>query len=195
MKTFFNKTQNKKTLQDKYNYIKNHFYYYTGNSWNGLKSLANNVKIYNLPLTEQQKNKFYELNADEQTSEQLYDYINDYINEYNQDSNYYNIYFNGRSGGYLVLYKKNSNDNAIDDDILYSENYNDIIDYYKNNLQWTVRESRAEAKQLVIKNFEIVKKFDEFCDNVLAGLVYFLDNSTIEETEITYTKKIKTINL
>lgn len=106
MKTFFNKTQNKKTLQDKYNYIKSHFYYYTGNSWNCLKSLANNVKIYNLPLTEQQKNKFYELNADEQTSEQLYDYINDYINEYNQDSNNYNIYFNGRSGGYLVLYKK-----------------------------------------------------------------------------------------
>lgn len=64
-----------------------------------------------------------------------------------------------------------------------------MINYYKNDLSWTARESRAEAKQLVIKNFEIVKKFDEFCDNMLAGLVYFLDNATVEESEVTYTKK------
>ena len=34
-----------------FNFLKNHFEYYTCNSWNGLRSVANNVKLYNLDLS------------------------------------------------------------------------------------------------------------------------------------------------
>ncbi len=48
---FFNQTKGIRTLNDKFNYVKNHYKYYTLNSWNGLCSIANNVKIYNLGLS------------------------------------------------------------------------------------------------------------------------------------------------
>ena len=46
----FYKKVNKNNCKDMYNFIKNHFTYYTLNSWNGLCSIANNVKIYNLDI-------------------------------------------------------------------------------------------------------------------------------------------------
>ena len=33
-----------------FNFLKDHFTYYTMNSWNGLNSIANNVKVYKLQL-------------------------------------------------------------------------------------------------------------------------------------------------
>ena len=33
-----------------FNFINEHYQYYTLNSWNNLKSIANNVKLYNLEL-------------------------------------------------------------------------------------------------------------------------------------------------
>ena len=33
-----------------FEFINNHFTYYTLNSWNGLQSIANNMKLYNLGL-------------------------------------------------------------------------------------------------------------------------------------------------
>ena len=50
-----------KTLESKFEYIKDHFVYDILNSWNNLQSIANNVKIFNLKLTRKQEDRFFEL--------------------------------------------------------------------------------------------------------------------------------------
>ena len=75
--------------------------YWTMNSWNGSESLAYNLKIYNV-IDKDLQDKVYEmLGLDE-----LYDDINALIREFDWFHNYeWQAGFNGRSGGYLVLYK------------------------------------------------------------------------------------------
>ncbi|HHX67495.1 MAG TPA: hypothetical protein GX708_05490, partial [Gallicola sp.] len=48
IKRKFYKKVNKNSNREMFNFLKNHYVYYTLNSWNGLKSIANNVKVYNL---------------------------------------------------------------------------------------------------------------------------------------------------
>lgn len=75
--------------------------YWTMNSWNRSSSLAYNLKIYNV-IDKDLQDKVYEmLELDE-----FYDDINELIREFDWFHNYeWQAGFNGRSGGYLVLYK------------------------------------------------------------------------------------------
>lgn len=75
--------------------------YWTMNSWNRSSSLAYNLKIYNV-IDKDLQDKVYEmLELDE-----FYDEINELIREFDWFHNYeWQAGFNGRSGGYLVLYK------------------------------------------------------------------------------------------
>ena len=47
---FYKKGVDISNTKSMYNFLKNHEKYDTLNSWNGLKSIANNVKVYNLKL-------------------------------------------------------------------------------------------------------------------------------------------------
>ena len=87
MNQYFNKTKKKMSLREKFNYIHNHFFYYTLNSWNGLKSLANNVKIYNLPLTNNQINRFFDIYADEMLCNEMYEQLNNIIYNFENEHN------------------------------------------------------------------------------------------------------------
>ena len=48
IKRKFYEKVNKNSNREMFDFLKNHYVYYTLNSWNGLKSIANNVKVYNL---------------------------------------------------------------------------------------------------------------------------------------------------
>ena len=125
-KKFFNKTNKNMSLRQKFDYIHNHFYYYTMNSWNETKSLANNVKIYNLPLAKEQKDKFFELYCNENLIDEIYFHINTILEDFALE-NEFEIAFNGRSGGYLVAYNKNNNSNVIDEDLIDFESYDEAV--------------------------------------------------------------------
>lgn len=75
--------------------------YWTMNSWNGSESLAYNLKVYNV-IDRKLQDKVYEMmNVDG-----FYDEINWLIQDFEYDHDYeWQAGFNGRSGGYLVLYK------------------------------------------------------------------------------------------
>ena len=75
--------------------------YWTMNSWNRSSSLAYNLKIYNV-IDRELQDKVHELmNVDE-----FYEEINELIWCFDTYNNYeWQAGFNGRSGGYLVLYK------------------------------------------------------------------------------------------
>ena len=129
-KKFFNnltKDPAEMNLLEKFNYLKNHYRYWTMNSWNRSDSYANNVKIYNLGLTKEQENKAYEfIQLDE-----FYQELNWYVEHLSLCGNYIDIGFNGVSGGYIVAYKSRKSDRSLFH-YDYSE-FDDIKDFAQSN--------------------------------------------------------------
>ena len=76
--------------------------YYTMDSWNLSKSLAYNLKIYNV-IDPELQNKVYDImSVDGVYEEHINPLIYDFEHKYNFE---WQAGFNGRSGGYLVLYR------------------------------------------------------------------------------------------
>ncbi len=75
--------------------------YHTGNSWNGSTAPAYNLKVHKVINKDLQANVFELLETDS-----FYSNINHYVNMFNAENDYaWQAGFNGRSGGYLVLYR------------------------------------------------------------------------------------------
>ena len=82
-------------------FLFNHFRYYTMNSWNRSASYANNMKIHNLNVSREIKDKL-----DEMLDVECYELElgrNRLIKQFEEDTGY-TVGWNGRSGGYLVMY-------------------------------------------------------------------------------------------
>ncbi len=101
MKEFYHKVdrRSRKAMTE---FLSEHFRYNTMNSWNLSTSYANNLKIDRLGLTNEQEMKLLDL----MDCEGVYDNINDKIWEFGYQHDWqWQTGFNGRSGGYLVLYR------------------------------------------------------------------------------------------
>jgi hypothetical protein len=84
-------------------YLRSHYVYFTANSWNGLVSFANKVKIPDLTreleFTREQINHVYSaVNLLD-----CYHGVDDVLVEFEMENPGYRIIFNGRSYGYMVL--------------------------------------------------------------------------------------------
>lgn len=80
-------------------------YYDTMNSWNNQKSLAYNLKVYNV-IRPELRGRAYEILADENLADEVFREISFLIDDFTADTGHeYTAGFNGRSGGYIVLYK------------------------------------------------------------------------------------------
>lgn len=150
----FYKKVNKNNYIEMFNFLKNHFTYYTMNSWNGSKSIANNVKVYNLKLDGDPYVALDMLQAHN------YDEINFEISTFEVTHPGYTVGFNGRNGGYLVLYNRalqNILPDFIEDNLdyesfkKYCKEYYDGMKYIKNDLIYYV---------------ELIQDFDKLCDNM-----------------------------
>lgn len=87
-------------------------YYYTLNSWNKSKSLAYNMKIYNLTENKEILENLYEL-LENKKGYLLRQKINNLISKFDFENNYeWQAGFNGASGGYLVLYSGGERDDG-----------------------------------------------------------------------------------
>lgn len=136
-----------------FNFLKNHFQYYTMNSWNRQKSIAHNVKIYNLGLTGDSWTALSFLQDDD------YFVVNMMIEDWEAEHRGYKVGFNGRSGGYLVLYSATGG-SAIPDTLDY-DNYED----YKADMRdfyGSVKANRDELRDFV----KLVQDFDRLCDEL-----------------------------
>ena len=137
-----------------FNFLNNHFMYDTMNSWNGLKSIANNVKIYNLKLEGDEWQALAALERDD------YFTVNDMIEDWEYEHKYYRVGFNGRSGGYLVLYNKDNNRCVIPDRLIGYDSYEDFKEDYK--YYGTMEDAKYELREYV----ELVRDFDKLCDKI-----------------------------
>lgn len=153
-----------------FNFIAKHPTYYTMNSWNRTRSIANNVKLYNLNLSGDWSVALNLLESDN------YFTINSMIGDWEADHPGYSVGFNGRSGGYLVLY--NGACSSVIPDTLDYESYEDykadMRDYYGS-----VKANRDELVRVV----ELVRDFDRLCDE-LRDYVDGLSNLKFEVVEM-----------
>ncbi len=137
-----------------FNFIAEHPTYFTMNSWNRTRSIAHNVKLYNLGLEGDWATALAHLESGE------YDTIHWMIEDWEREHPLYKVGFNGRSNGYLVLYAKESCRSAFPV-VLDYETYED----YKADMRefyGSVKANRTELVEFV----KIVRDFDRLCDEI-----------------------------
>lgn len=172
-----------KTLESKFEYIKEHYTYNVMNSWNNLESIANNVKIWNLELTNEQIDKFLELLDID--SDYIYDILNILIEDF-EDITGTQIFFNGRNGGHLVMipkfekYKKHMNilDLFFDDNIY---EYETLREFKKDSLDVSYGKTNADINENLEQCYYLLKSFDLLCDLLREELIYILEKAEIKE--------------
>lgn len=175
------KKVNKKSDKDMFHFLKEHFEYWTMNSWNGLKSIANNVKIYNIKELDYDILQYLELDD--------YYCINDTIEMWELEHEGYKVGFNGRSGGYLVLYNDNNNDSVLD----YYVDINSDYESFKQDIKESEYRTLKEYHDTLVEQVELVQDFDKLCDNLVQVCVDLKNNYEIVEEEQTYTKKVNVL--
>lgn len=174
----FYKYVNKKNNKEMFYFLKEHFRYWTLNSWNRLDSIANNVKIYKLGLDY----KILEL-----LELDNYLTINTDIEDWEYEHKGYKVGFNGRSGGYLVLYNENNNSSVLDS-YLENENYEDFKEEVKEYYG-----SLKEYHNELVRQVELVQDFDKLCDSLLEECKYMLEHCKVVEKEEQITRKYNTL--
>lgn len=153
-KSYFRRSV-KKDCKSMYLFLKNHFRYYTMNSWNCLKSIANNVKLYNLDLEGDWCNA-YQILIDNNWID-----LEWLIKDFEEKHKWFYVGFNGRSGGYLVLYDKSGNGSILPKYIEDTTDYEDFKQYAKE-YGYNVKDFKNDLMYYV----EVVQDFDKLCDNM-----------------------------
>ena len=138
-----------------FNFLKDHFQYYTMNSWNRLKSIAHNVKIYNLKLSGDHWTALTFLQNDD------YFVVNMMIEDWEAEHPGYKVGFNGRSGGYLVLYSDRSNCCVLPEDVDECESYEEYKTYCRE-YYGSVKANRWD----LVRTVKLVQDFDRLCDEI-----------------------------
>ena len=82
--------------------------YYTMNSWNQHSAPAYNMKVYNIISDSNLRSKIYDLMSTSEFWDDINQCIYDFDYEMKEKGFEYKAGFNGRSGGYLVLYRGNT---------------------------------------------------------------------------------------
>lgn len=148
-------------IKSMWEFLHNHFTYFTMNSWNRQTSIANNVKLYNLAL-EGDWTVVLKYLLDEADSGQLQLTIDDEIREFEERNPYYKVFFNGRSGGYLVLCTSD-NSSVLPPCVADYDSYKDFKEDVKSGWNgYLVRDFYRELRDAV----EIVREFDKLCDKL-----------------------------
>lgn len=181
----FYKEIDKNNKDQMIDYLVNHFRYYTMNSWNQAKSYANNVKIYNLDLTDSERDKFMEIYNDEDLSPAITDIISTHINEF-QTKTGYSAELNGRSYGYMVLYDTKLDlqtrqiivtpGQSIDTPLTRED-----IEGYKDDY------SEEDVMSWLRDRTTLVQQFDMMCDDILTDIKNLMDEYDIKEYTQTIT--------
>jgi hypothetical protein len=155
-----------------FNFLKDHFRYATMNSWNGVYSIANNVKVHRLGLSGDCWTALNLLNNGE------YDTINWMIKDWEMEHPGYVVGFNGRSGGYLVLYNEDNRGDVLPCSITDNDDYSQYKEWCRY-YGYTVKENRFELQMFT----KLIRDFDKLCDD-LRDYVDGLSNLKFEVVEM-----------
>lgn len=160
-------------------FLTTHFRYFTMNSWNGVRSYANDIKIYHLGIEDQSIiDKAYDTLRDDIDTTELDFIIKDTIESFEREHKTA-VGFNGRSGGYLVLY--------------YTEigHENKINVFPGQSLGSSDKEDFEDWEDFELKDLvDLITAFDKLCDELREIYITYLKASEIvEEEEVIVTTK------
>ena len=150
-----------------FEFINNHFTYYTLNSWNGLQSIANNMKLYNLGL-EGDWTTVLDYLYDEEDIGGIGFQIRDLVDEWEAKHPGYSLGWNGRSGGYLVIYNHDRRNgtvnfrNILPEDLTGFDNYEEFKETIKGYYGWNVKDMIPELREYT----ELIRDFDKLCEDL-----------------------------
>lgn len=176
---FFRKDLDMTNKEELREFLTKHYRYSTMNACNRSTSYANRVKLHGLPLTQAQRSTAYGLLDVDEVWMQIRELMDVFADAHNYE---WQVGFNGRSSGYIVLYKGGKNPDgsvftwpgqSVDDD----------PDYDFDG--WELEDFQARA--------ELVIEFDALCDAILTEFVYYIDNYDVVEETVMVPKKIKVL--
>ena len=162
-------------------FLKNHSRYYTVNSWNRSTSYANNVKIYNLGLTEEQEQVAYQLLDPELDTTELELEIQVLLSDFQTDTGYL-IGFNGRSSGYLVLYDTAYDLKTKALQVCAGKSLDQEEDFEDEEI-WPLEQLQERV--------DLVCSFDRTCDQVRDLFQSYCNPAYIREETVTVPKTIR----
>lgn len=195
-------------------FLKNHFRYFTLNSWNRCSSYANNMKIYNLDLPEATKDKLYDLLDVEDARFRLSFLIEDFAMDHGYQ---WQVGWNGRSGGYLVLYSggRKKLDYKSRCTSCGQLNYKTVEESgcrcgrcgkdTRVNLTSPIYQSFTTGRSVdddedfegwdldeLQERVKLIMDFDRLCDDIVAEAAYMADECQVEE-ETYYVEKTRKV--
>ena len=150
-----------------FEFINNHFTYYTLNSWNGLQSIANNMKLYNLGL-EGDWTTVLDYLYDEEDIGGIGFQIRDLVDEWEANHPGYSLGWNGRSGGYLVIHNHDRRNgtvnfrNILPEDLTGFDNYEEFKETIKDYYGWNVKDMVPELREYT----QLIRDFDKLCEDL-----------------------------
>ena len=157
-------------------YLESHFRYHTMNSWNLSTSFACNVKVHNLPgLDYETRMKCYEAIS----SHEAFLDISNIMTDFGMSWDFcWTAGFNGRSDGYIVLYRGGRKENGTP--YTYPGEHVGADDYS----DW----SDGDLNELV----EVVLDFDTMCERVIGSFVEFVTSHDFVE-EVAYVPEMRIV--
>jgi len=193
-------------------YLANHFRYYTMSSWNRSTSYARNVKIHHLTLDPETRSRTYEFLDIPEAFEE----INELIEAFSRGHDYrWHVGFNGRSNGYLVLYRGGKEKSgyktrcnvcgrltwyetpepchveACDGTLepLSEEHYR-VFTYPGKGVDDDVDFSEWATEDLEDR-VRLIREFDRLCDACVRSFIRFVKTHRVEEREILVPKTMR----
>lgn len=104
-----NRTESPRSKKEMIEFLGSHFRYFTMNSWNRSTSYARSIKLHRLGLDKKTRDQCYEM----LDIPEAFSGFSDVLQEFAERHGYFwQIGQNGRSGGYLVLYRGGKKDSG-----------------------------------------------------------------------------------
>ena len=199
-------------------FLKKHFRYNTMNSWNRSTSYANNIKLHNVEKPEAvDSDTWWEILWITDWQNKLSDLLEDFGRKYNFQ---WQAGINGRSGGYVVLYKGGIKPSGYKSYCTHcgQKNYQDVPEGQIGICGRCDAKARVNFKQTDMQIFtwpgkdvdmyedfenwtlseirervELVQDFDQLCEDIVNEYLDTCRNYRISEEEILVPKTIKVL--
>ncbi len=199
----FKKEIDKNNREEMVAFLKNHYRYFTMRSWNRSTSYANNMKIYNLHLPFETKDKLYDMLEVDDVWFQLGILKEEFAMAHGYQ---WQVGWNGRSSGYLVLYSggrkkldyksrciscgqlnyKTTEESGcrcgrcgkdtqvnLTSPVYQSYTTGKSIDQDEDFEDWSLEELQERV--------DVVMDFDQLCDDIVAEAAYMAEKYDVEE--------------
>jgi hypothetical protein len=199
-------------------FLKKHFRYNTMNSWNRSTSYANNIKLHQIDKPEDiDSDTWWEMLWITEWQEKLSDLLEDFSRKYEWQ---WQAGINGRSGGYVVLYRGGIKPSGYKSYCTHcgQKNYQAVAGGEIGICGRCDAKARVNFKQMHMQVFtwpgksvdeyedfadwtlseirqrvELVQDFDRLCDDIVSAFIDICRNYRITEEKIFVSKTIKVL--